>query len=42
MATSSANALSAFLRTLWDNGLRLSQSVRSIAECCQFDSTTSN
>ncbi|HYP05025.1 MAG TPA: HD domain-containing protein [Bryobacteraceae bacterium] len=31
------NALSTFLRTLWDNGLRVSQSVRSIAECCQFD-----
>ena len=30
-------ALSAFLRSLWDSGLRLSQSVRTIAECCQFD-----
>lgn len=30
-------ALSAFLRSLWDNGLRLSQSVRTIGECCQFD-----
>ncbi len=30
-------ALSIFLRSLWDNGLRLSQSVRTIAECCQFD-----
>ena len=31
-------ALSTFLRSLWDNGLRLSQSVHTIAECCQFDS----
>jgi [protein-PII] uridylyltransferase len=30
-------ALSVFLRSLWDNGLRLSQSVRMIGECCQFD-----
>jgi [protein-PII] uridylyltransferase len=30
-------ALSVFLRSLWDNGLRLSQSVRTIGECCQFD-----
>ncbi len=30
-------ALSAFLRALWDSGLRLSQSVRTIAECCEFD-----
>jgi [protein-PII] uridylyltransferase len=30
-------ALSAFLRTLWDNGLRLSQSVRTPAECARFD-----
>ncbi len=30
-------ALSAFLRTLWDNGLRLSQSVRTVAECCELD-----
>jgi [protein-PII] uridylyltransferase len=30
-------ALSGFLRTLWDNGLRLSQSVHTIAECCQFE-----
>lgn len=30
-------ALSAFLRTLWDAGLRLSQSVRTIPECCRFD-----
>jgi [protein-PII] uridylyltransferase len=30
-------ALSAFLRGLWDSGLRLSQSVRTIAECCHFD-----
>ena len=26
-------ALSAFLRSRWDNGLRLSQSVRTVAEC---------
>src|SRR5688572_33303007 len=31
-------ALSAFLRTLWDSGLRLSQSVRTSAECCRLDS----
>jgi [protein-PII] uridylyltransferase len=30
-------ALSAFLRSLWDAGLRLSQSVRTQAECCRFD-----
>jgi [protein-PII] uridylyltransferase len=30
-------ALSSFLRSLWDNGLRVSQSVRTIADCCQFD-----
>lgn len=30
-------ALSVFLRSLWDNGLRLSQSVRNLAECCHFD-----
>ncbi len=30
-------ALSAFLRDLWDSGLRLSQSVRTIAECCELD-----
>jgi [protein-PII] uridylyltransferase len=30
-------ALSAFLRTLWDNGLRLSQSVRDISDCCTLD-----
>jgi [protein-PII] uridylyltransferase len=30
-------ALSAFLRGLWDSGLRLSQSVRTIAECCRLD-----
>lgn len=30
-------ALSSFLRSLWDNGLRLSQSVRTVAECCTFD-----
>lgn len=29
-------ALSAFLSALWDSGLRLSQSVRSIAECCVY------
>ncbi|HUS06006.1 MAG TPA: hypothetical protein VMZ52_06920 [Bryobacteraceae bacterium] len=32
-------ALSAFLRTLWDQGLRVSQSVRTVGECCQLDST---
>jgi [protein-PII] uridylyltransferase len=31
-------ALSTFLRSLWDSGLRLSQSVHTIGECCQFDS----
>jgi len=31
-------ALSAFLRDLWDAGLRVSQSVRGIAECCELDS----
>ena len=30
-------ALSAFLRSLWDSGLRLSQSVRTVEECCRFD-----
>jgi [protein-PII] uridylyltransferase len=30
-------ALSAFLRTLWDGSLRLSQSVRTVAECSRFD-----
>ena len=30
-------ALSTFLRQLWDSGLRLSQSVRTIVECCRFD-----
>jgi [protein-PII] uridylyltransferase len=29
-------ALSAFLRTLWDSGLRLSHSVRSPRECCEL------
>ncbi len=33
----SREALSAFLRTLWDSGLRVSQSVRTIAECCELD-----
>jgi [protein-PII] uridylyltransferase len=32
-------ALSGFLRTLWDSGLRLSQSVHTIGECCQFEQT---
>jgi [protein-PII] uridylyltransferase len=32
-------ALSGFLRSLWDSGLRLSQSVHTIAECCQFEQT---
>ena len=36
------DALSGFLRTLWDNGLRLSQSVHTIAECCQFEHQTSS
>ena len=27
-------AISAFLQTLWDAGLRASQSVRTVAECC--------
>ena len=30
-------ALSAFLRTLWDANLRLSQSVRTISHCCIMD-----
>ena len=30
-------ALSAFLRSLWDAGLRLSQSVRTISDCCELD-----
>ncbi len=30
-------ALSAFLRSLWDSGLRVSQSVRTISECCELD-----
>ncbi|MBC7925873.1 MAG: hypothetical protein H7039_09470 [Bryobacteraceae bacterium] len=32
-------ALSAFLRSLWDVGQRLSQSVRTVAECTRFDPT---
>lgn len=31
--------LSAFLRTLWDSGLRLSQSVRTVSECCRLDTS---
>jgi len=31
--------LSVFLRSLWDGNLRLSQSVRTIAECTKFDTT---
>lgn len=31
------NALSTFLRVLWDAGLRLSQSVRTIDDCTSFD-----
>ncbi|MFN9261906.1 MAG: ACT domain-containing protein [Acidobacteriota bacterium] len=30
------DALSTFLRTLWDAGLRLSHSVHSLEECCQY------
>jgi [protein-PII] uridylyltransferase len=30
-------ALSAFLRALWDAGLRLSQSVRTVSQCCAVD-----
>jgi [protein-PII] uridylyltransferase len=30
-------ALATFLRTLWDAGLRVSQSVRGIGECCSLD-----
>ncbi|OYW10644.1 MAG: hypothetical protein B7X34_04335, partial [Acidobacteriia bacterium 12-62-4] len=30
------DALSAFLRALWDANLRLSHSVHSIDECCQY------
>lgn len=30
-------ALSAFLRTLWDGSLRLSQSVRTVGECVRLD-----
>ena len=29
-------ALSAFLRTLWDAGLRISHSVRSLPDCCEI------
>jgi [protein-PII] uridylyltransferase len=36
-AESKRNALSAFLRTLWDAGMRLSQSVRTVGECCALD-----
>ncbi len=32
-------ALSVFLRSLWDGNLRLSQSVRTIAECTRFDTS---
>jgi [protein-PII] uridylyltransferase len=31
------DALSVFLRTLWDSGLRVSQSVRTVNECCSLD-----
>lgn len=31
------DALSAFLRVLWDQGLRLSHSVRTVSECCSVD-----
>ncbi len=30
-------AIAEFLRTLWDAGLRVSQSVHSVAECCELD-----
>ena len=30
------DAISVFLRTLWDSGLRVSQSVRSVADCCEM------
>ncbi len=30
------DALSAFLRTLWDSGLRLSHSVRTPSDCCEI------
>jgi [protein-PII] uridylyltransferase len=33
---SQREGLSAFLRSLWDSGLRLSQSVRTVPECCEF------
>src|SRR5260370_37349846 len=36
--TEQRDALSAFLRTLWDSRLRVSQSVRSVHECCELDS----
>ena len=32
-------SLSVFLRSLWDQNLRLSQSVRTVAECTRFDET---
>ena len=35
----SRDALSAFLRTGWDSGLRISHSVHTIDECCQYHST---
>lgn len=33
------DALSAFLRVGWDSGLRLSHSVHTVDECCQYHST---
>jgi len=35
----SRDALSAFLRTGWDSGLRISHSVHTVDECCQYHST---
>jgi len=35
----SRDALSSFLRTGWDSGLRISHSVHTIDECCEYHST---
>jgi [protein-PII] uridylyltransferase len=36
---SARDALSTFLRELWDGGLRLSHSVHTVEECCTYHST---
>lgn len=35
----SRDALSAFLRVCWDSGLRISHSVHTVDECCEYHST---